>query len=56
MNARKQQRREEGAIRQAEHDALTLEQKLAKAKSRPGNSKREITKLEAAIAARKEAA
>lgn len=39
-------RREEALARQAKYDALTTEQKIARAKSRPGNSKRELAQLE----------
>jgi hypothetical protein len=55
MNARKQLRQEEAAIRQAAHDSLTFEQKLAKALARPGSSAREVAKLTAAIAKEKTA-
>jgi hypothetical protein len=44
-NADSQRKREEAKIRQAEYSALTLEQKIARAQSRRGESKRELTKL-----------
>ena len=44
---RRQKRREEAAIRQAEYDALTPEQKIARAMSRRGRSKRELIRLNA---------
>ena len=42
---RRQRRREEAEIRQAEYDALTIEQKIARAKGRPGDSRKEIKRL-----------
>lgn len=44
-NADSQRKREEAAIRQAEYSALSLEQKIARVRARPGESKRELTKL-----------
>jgi hypothetical protein len=44
-NAASVRKREEAKIRQAEYRALTLEQKIARAQSRRGESKRELTKL-----------
>lgn len=44
-DARKAKRRAEGEARQKEHDKLTTSQKIALAKSRPGNSAREIARL-----------
>jgi len=41
------QRREEAEIRQAEYDALTPEQKIARAMASPGSSKRELIRLNA---------
>lgn len=38
-------RRADAEKRQAEHDKLTVEQKIAKAASRPGESNREIVRL-----------
>lgn len=45
MKKSKQQKRDEALVRQAEHDALSLKQKLAKAILRRGESKREIERL-----------
>lgn len=42
---RRKQRADEAAVRQAEYDALTKEQKIARAESRPGNSLRELRRL-----------
>ena len=39
--------REAALKRQAKYDSLTTDQKIAKVKSRCGNSKKEISKLEA---------
>jgi hypothetical protein len=50
-NADAQRKREEAAVRQAEYSALSIEQKIARAKSRRGASKRELTKLYAQLAA-----
>jgi Spy/CpxP family protein refolding chaperone len=44
---RRKQRREEAEVRQAEYDALTPEQKVARVKTRPGNNKRELIRLNA---------
>lgn len=41
----KDQKRMEAEQRQEAHDALTVEQKLAKIKTCPGNSAREIARL-----------
>jgi hypothetical protein len=41
------QRRKEAVIRQAEYDALTSEQKVARAHTSPGRSKRELIRLNA---------
>ncbi len=51
----KADKREGAAARDTEHCKLTLQQKILKAKSRPGNSAREITRLEQPLAAMKEA-
>ncbi len=51
---RKQQQSIEAQKRRETHDALTLEQKIAKAKTRPGNSKKEISRLEQLIIDRDE--
>ena len=40
-----QLRKEEAEQRQAAHNKLTIEQKIAKAKSRRGNSKKELARL-----------
>lgn len=45
MKPRKQ-RNEEAAVRQEEYDALSTEQKIARAKSRRGESKKELRRLE----------
>ena len=42
---RREQRRKEAAVRQAEYDALTKEQKIARAMASPGRSKRELIRL-----------
>ena len=42
---RRKQRQEEAAIRQAEYDALTIEQRIARAKARRGRSKKELRRL-----------
>ena len=44
MKTRKQ-RKEEAAVRQSEYDSLTTDQKIERARSRRGNSKREIERL-----------
>lgn len=44
---RRKERQEQAAIRQAEYDALTREQKIARVKSRRGNNKRELIRLNA---------
>lgn len=41
------ERRAEATVRQDEYDALTPEQKIARAQSRRGNSKRELIRLNA---------
>ena len=43
--ARKAKRREEAEIRQDKYDSLSLREKLAKANKAPGNSKRELARL-----------
>ena len=45
MKKTKQQKREEAVIRQKEYDALSTEQKVARAKAARGNSKKQLTKL-----------
>ena len=44
-DARKDKRRDAAEDRQIEHDSLTTDEKLAKAKSRRGESKREVARL-----------
>ncbi len=41
----KWQRQDEAIDRQAAYDALTVEQKIAKAQAAPGQSKRELARL-----------
>lgn len=45
FESRRKQRQEEAAIRQAEYSALTTEQKIVRAESRRGNSKKELRRL-----------
>ena len=49
MHIRKQIRKEEAQARQAAHDKLTVEQKIAKAAHRRGLCKREIAALTAQL-------
>lgn len=42
---RRKQRAEEAAIRQTEYNALSKEERIARAQSRPGNSLRELRRL-----------
>lgn len=42
---RRKDRQEQASVRQAEYDALTREQKIARAMSRRGNSARELYRL-----------
>ena len=42
---RRKQRQDEAAVRQAECDALTKEQRIARVQTRPGNNKRELIRL-----------
>lgn len=44
---RRAQRRVEAEVRQAEYDALSPEQKVARAMASPGHSKRELIRLNA---------
>jgi len=44
-DARKDKRRQEAESRQREYDALSVQGKIARAKSRPGESKREVARL-----------
>jgi hypothetical protein len=48
-DARVNARRDDAMFRQSEHDALSLLDKIAKAKSRRGNSKKELARLEALV-------
>ena len=43
----REQRREDTERRQAEYDNLTLDEKIARAESRPGESRRELSRLRA---------
>lgn len=45
LQAKRNRKREEALDRQAEHDTLTVEEKIAKARDRRGNSKRELARL-----------
>lgn len=45
----KRQRQSEAQIRQAAHDALSVDEKIAKALAAPGESKRELTRLRTTI-------
>lgn len=45
MEQDKENKRKEAEERQAEYDKLTTQQKIDRAKKRPGNSKKEIEKL-----------
>ena len=47
QQSRRNRRAEEANARQLEHDSLTVTEKVAKAKSRRGNSAKEITRLTA---------
>jgi hypothetical protein len=46
LNPRRLERQEQAKVRQIEYDALTKEQKVARAKARPGESARELRRLE----------
>ena len=56
MNIRKQIRKEEAAVRQAEYDALSTVEKVQRAHGRRGNSERELTRLYARAKREQEAA
>ncbi len=43
--ARKAKRKQEALARQSEYNKLTTKQKITRAKSRPGDSKKEIARL-----------
>lgn len=49
---RQTERRQAAEARQAAHQALSLEERLEKAKAAPGNSTKEIAKLQDAILVR----
>lgn len=51
LHAKLDRKRQEAEDRQAEHDSLTLKEKIDKAKSRRGNSTREISRLTAKLGA-----
>lgn len=51
---RKAKQSTETQARKEAHDALTLEQKIEKAKTRPGNSTKEISRLQTLIEERNE--
>ena len=46
--ARKEQKRREAIERQKKYDALSIDEKIALAKSRPGNSAKELARLQRA--------
>lgn len=45
-NERKELRKDKAILRQDEYNSLTLEEKIAKAKKAPGNSAKQLKKLE----------
>lgn len=45
LHAKRNRKFEEACDRQADHNTLTIQEKIAKAKSRRGNSTREIARL-----------
>lgn len=45
LNAKRNRKRSESEARQREHDSLTLNEKIEKARSRRGNSKSELARL-----------
>jgi hypothetical protein len=45
MKKNRQQRATDATARQEVHDILTIEQKIDKARTRPGNSKKELARL-----------
>jgi hypothetical protein len=45
LNAKRNRKQEEAWFRQRDHDALTVEAKIAKALKRRGSSKREVSRL-----------
>jgi len=46
VDPRRDQRRADANLRQTEYDALTTDEKIARTKSRRGNSARELRRLE----------
>jgi hypothetical protein len=54
-DARKERKRDDAELRQSQYDALSLTEKIARVKSQPGNSKRQLAQLEKALEARAEA-
>jgi len=54
-NARRERKRDDAELRQSQYDSLSLLEKIALVKSRPGNSKRELTRLEKALEERTQA-
>jgi len=54
LDGKKDRRRQEAESRQRAYDTLTTAQKIKKAKGRVGESKRELARLEAILAAEKE--
>ena len=49
LHAKRDRKRQEAEARQREHDALSVKDKITLAKSRDGESKREIARLKAAL-------
>ena len=52
LAAKRNRKRDEADERMFEHNSMTLEQKIAKAKSRRGESKRELSRLTKALSER----
>ena len=48
-NKRYEERRQEALTRQEEYDSLSIEQRIARAKSRRGNSRKELAGLKREI-------
>lgn len=55
LDAKKDKRRSEAETRQKAHNKLSTADKIKKAKARMGESKKELARLEALLAAEKEA-
>lgn len=53
-DARRDKRRQEAEARQRVYDGLSIKDRLALAKSRPGSSKREVARLEGLLAKKPE--